>query len=153
MASSERQVRKYGWIDAVMLASILIALASVFLGGLAIIVSSTDFDGQAIVAIVSPALAAVGTVAAGVFGYALGTRGSEEAQRAAGEAVKETALARQEKTVMNEAAGSLARGVTRIVNQALSGTPTPSQKREISEDDLRTLIEAASPVATRAAQP
>ena len=146
-SDSGQQSRKSGWIDAIMLATILVTLTAVFLGGIGIIVGATNtaepFTAESVVAIVSPALAAVGTVAAGVFGYALGTRGSGEAQTTATEVAREAAAARQETAATAESAGSLAAAVQRIHNQAMSGEPTESGKREISEDDLKTLAAAA----------
>jgi hypothetical protein len=145
--SPRQQAPRHGWIDEAMLATILAALTAVFLGGIGIIVWSTAFDAEAVVAIVSPALAAVGTVAAGVFGYTLGARGSEEAQRTAGAATREAATVRQETATTAETAGSLATTVQRIHDQAMGGEPTASGKREISEDDLTTMLAAANQVA------
>jgi hypothetical protein len=147
--SSGQQARRYGWIDEALLATILVALTVVFLGGIGIIVSNTDFDAEAVVAIVSPALGAVGTVAAGVFGYTLGSRGSEEAQRTATAASREAAAVRNETATTAETAGSLATTVQRIHNQAMAGAPTDSGKREISEDDLKTMIAAATQVTAK----
>lgn len=142
--------RRYDRVDAVMLATILVTLAAVFLGGMGIIVAGTNtagtFTAESIVAIISPALAAVGTVAAGVFGYALGTRGSGEAQTAAHEVAREAAAARQQTAATAGAAGSLASAVQRIHDQAMAGKPTTSGKREVSEDDLKTIASAARQV-------
>lgn len=148
--SPAQQARRYGRIDAVMLATILVTLAVVFLGGIGIIVAGTktkdSFTAESIVAIISPALAAVGTVAAGVFGYALGTRGSGEAQTTANHVAREAAAARQQTAATAGAAGSLASTVQRIHDQAMAGDPTTSGKREISEDDLKTMASAARQV-------
>lgn len=145
--SSGQRPRRYGWIDEALLATILFFLSVVFLGGIGIIVWGTEFAAEAVVAIVSPALAAVGTVAAGVFGYTLGSRGSEEAQRTATAAAREAAAVRQETATTAETAGSLVTTVQRIHDQAMGGEPTASGKREISEDDLKTMFAAANQVA------
>ena len=131
-----------------MLASILIALTVVFLGGIAIIVRNTNFQASDLVAILSPALGAISTVAAGVFGYSIGSRGSAQAQEAA---TRESATARQQMGAKAAKADLANRSVSRIVDAALSGSPTPDGKRELSVEDLTTLRNAAADAATNEA--
>lgn len=140
--AAEQERRRYDWPDAVMLFIIMSTLAAVFLGGIGIIVGVTDFESVDVVAVLSPALAAVGTVAAGVFGYTVGSRGAAEAQRGATAATEEAVAARQDAA----AAGPLLRDTKRIASRAVAGTPAPeaTDHRLISVDDLNTLLDAAA---------
>ncbi|NIM52510.1 MAG: hypothetical protein GTO22_25235 [Gemmatimonadales bacterium] len=125
-----------------MLLIIMSSLAAVFLGGIGIIVGVTEFEAAEVVAVLSPALAAVGTVAAGVFGYSVGARGVAEAQRVAGAATEEATVARRQAA----AAEPLLRDTQRIAGRAVAGAPATeaTDHRLISVDDLNTLLDAAA---------
>jgi hypothetical protein len=122
----------------------LAAVAGIFLGGLAILVTLTNLRAEGIVAILSPALAALGTLAGGVFGYSQGARGAAEASQTA-------AAATQHASAIERDATPLAREVKRITGQAVQGgrTERTGGKHEISEDDIRTLAAAAEPLMHR----
>lgn len=140
--AAEQERRRYDWPDAIMLFIIMSTLAAVFLGGIGIIVGETDFESADFVAVLSPALAAVGTVAAGVFGYTVGSRGAAEATRVATAATEEAVVARQDAT----AAGPLRHNTQRIASRAVAGSPAPDapDHRLISVDDLNTLLDATA---------
>jgi hypothetical protein len=142
VSAAQQERRRYDWPDVVMLFIIMSSLAAVFLGGIGIIVGVTEFEAAEVVAVLSPALAAVGTVAAGVFGYSVGARGVAEAQRVAGAATDEAAAARQEAA----AARPLLRDTQRIASRAVAGAPAPeaTDHRLLSVDDLNTLLDAAA---------
>ena len=100
------QRRKYDWSDVVMLLIIMGSLLSIFLVGVWITVGKTGFTSSSdVVAVISPALAAIGTVAAGVFGYSLGSRGTADAQQVANLAGQQTAVARQDAAAVAADAG------------------------------------------------
>ena len=147
---------RYGWTDFGMLGLILVALTLIFLVGITIIIQSSAFKADTIdsasdvVAILAPALAAVGTVAAGVFGYTLGARGASEAQQAASEATQQANETRAQAAADIADTEVLAHAVDRIANTALRGQPTPEGKRLLSEDDLNTLVDASTATARRA---
>lgn len=143
------QKPKYDWTDFGMLFIIMASLTGMFLGGIGIIVGVTTFEAQDVVAILAPPLGVVSTVAAGVFGYSLGTRGTTEAQRTASAAAQEATAVRQEAAATAEAAAPLARATRRIAGQAIAGAPTPTGKRDVSEDDLNTLRDAAEALAAK----
>lgn len=136
--------RKHDWPSVTMLAVIMASLTAVFLVGVAILALWADsgFDAAAIVAILSPALAAIGTVSAGVFGYSLGSRGTAEAQEAA-------AAARREEAGLRQEAAPLVHEIQRITARSKKGGPGASGKHEVSEDDVITLIAAANPMGRR----
>jgi hypothetical protein len=133
-----------------MLIAILVALAVVFLGGIWLIVDSTDFASSDIVAILSPALGAISTVAAGVFGFSIGSRGSSQAQEPA---TRETAIVHQHMGQIAAKASAASRNVSRIVETALSGDATPDGKRILSTDDLKTMQNLAAEAASGSAPP
>jgi hypothetical protein len=134
------KARKYDAPDVWMLFIIMAALAGMFLGGLGIIVGATSFKSADVVAILAPALAAVGTVAAGVFGYTLGTRGTTEAQQTA-------AVAQETATAATQESGASVRALGRIVAQAKKAGDRA--RYEISADDLNSLLGDAAPLARR----
>jgi hypothetical protein len=124
------------WQDVIMLSIVAVTLAAVFLVGLALLVaaSGAKYASSDIVAVLSPALTALGTLAAGVFGYSLGTRGTTAAQESA-------AAARQEAATITRAAAPLHNNVERIITQARTGGIAPgiADHYAISSDDLNTL--------------
>ena len=131
--------------DVLMLFIIMAALTGVYLGGLGVIlgiVGADEFDSADIVAISAPALAAIGAVAGGVFGYSLGTRGTTEAQRTASEA-------RERVGIIRAGAERLERDTKHIASQGLEGDASEgkSDHRDISEEDLRTLRADAEALA------
>jgi len=155
-----------------MLGIIMLSIVSVFIIGLFILVvyavDMKSFDSVAIVAIISPVLTAIGTVAAGVFGYSLGSEGAADAQKTASQAQQVANLATQEAAEANQeakdatkeaqeaatkidAAVPLVRTVERILNQQalVQGKPTASGKYEISLDDLRTITEEGREVSRK----
>ena len=140
---------KYGWTDFGMPGLILAALTLIFLVGITIVIRSSAFKADTIdsasdvVAILAPALAAVGTVAAGVFGYTLGARGASEAQQAASEATQQANETRAEAVADIADTEALAHVVDRIANTAIRGQPSPEGKRLLSGDDLNTLVDAS----------
>ena len=92
--TSENQPRgRFSTSDVVMLLVIVTAVVLVF--GLVVVIplalpSSTVFKTSSdIVAVMSPALATVGTIAAGIFGYSLGSRPAAESQRTANMATQQ----------------------------------------------------------------
>jgi hypothetical protein len=129
-----------------MLLVIMVALAGMFLGGLVVLVNGTSFKAVDIVAVLSPALAAVGTVAGGIFGYSLGTRGTAAAQDTATKATEQAAAARQDASAISQAATPLSRSVERIISQAKQGGEAPGIPGHyaIGDPDLKTLSDAAS---------
>ena len=135
--------RRYDWPDVVMLLIIMASLMLVFLVGIALTAGKAGFTSSSdVVAVLAPALAAVGTVAAGIFGYSLGARGGAQAQQ-------EAAAVRQDAARITADARPLTRTVRRIVNQALPGAESEPGKRNVSEDDLRSLLDQAD-AASRA---
>jgi hypothetical protein len=148
---------RHTWLDFWMLLVIVVALTVMFLGGLVILVNATSYKAADVVAVVSPALAAVGTVAGGIFGYSLGARGVSDAQDAASKATEQAGAARRDAAAIAEAATPLSHNVQRIVNQARTGGATQPGVYAISEADLQTLQAAASALTSlpqvRAAAP
>ena len=142
--------RKYESTDVWMLLIIMASLTGLFLGGLGItlgVVGAEEFDAAAIVAILSPALAAVGTVAAGVFGYTVGTRGTAGAQESA-------TVARQEAAATAQEGGTPVRDIERIFSRASEGGELTAEGLKpgtygISADDLNTLLADVEPLARR----
>ena len=131
--------------DVLMLFIIMAALTGVYLGGLGVIlgiVGADEFDSADIVAISAPALAAIGAVAGGVFGYSLGTRGTTEAQRT-------TSEARERVGIIRAGAERLDRDTKHIAARGLEGDASEgkSDHRDISEEDLRTLRADADALA------
>ena len=137
---------KYDWSDAVMLLIIMASLTGVVLGGIAIIVTETNFRSADVVAIISPPLGVISTVAAGVFGYSLGTRGTAEAQRTATAATQQAVAAREDAAT---AVAPPARDIGRIVRRAREGGEVSPGTYGISVDDLNTLLSDVVPLASR----
>jgi len=154
-------VPKFGSSTVWMLGIIMLSIVFVFIGGLLILVLTVGIekiDSVAIVAIISPVLTAIGTVAAGVFGYSLGSEGAADAQKAASQAeqvaniaTQEAAIANQEAAAKIDAAVPLVRTVERILNQQalVDGKATASGKYEISLDDLKTITEEGREVSRK----
>ncbi len=144
---------RYAWPDAVMLAIVMLSLIGIFLGGLAMIlgdIGAKDFDAPEIVSILSLPVGVISAVAAGIFGYSLGTRGTTEAQQAASAAAQEAAAVRQETAAVSQESAAPTRDIGRIVSRARAGgLSATTNKYEISEDDLNTLIAHAEPLARR----
>jgi len=140
---------RFDWSSVVMLVVIMVSLTLIFLVGLRIITNHAKFDSADIVAVLSPAIGAVGTVSAGVFGYSLGTRNTAEAQKTATAATEEATAVRQETMAIRNEATPLARQVERIATQAKEGAESVPGKRHLSEDDLNTLLSAAQSLAKR----
>jgi len=84
-----------------------------------------------IVAIISPALAAVGTVAAGIFGYSLGSQSTSDAQQIANRVTQEMSAERQKAADTTKAATPLVDSVQRIVKQAQEGNESEPGKRNM----------------------
>ena len=145
---TEQPGPKYDLPHVWMLIIIMASLTVVFLGGLGIIVGVTDFEATDVVAVVSPALAAVGTVAAGVFGYSLGTRGAAEAQQTATATAQQATTAREEVTLLRAEAERVAGEIKRITTRAEEGDQSEAGKRHVSLDDLRTLAAGANQLTT-----
>jgi uncharacterized repeat protein (TIGR01451 family) len=141
----------YTWLDFWMLLVIVVGLITMFLGGLVILVNATDHKAADLVAVLSPGLAAVGTVAGGIFGYSLGTRGSTRAHEAATRATEEAGAARRDAAAIAEAATPLSQNVQRIITQARAGQQSQPGAYTISAADLQTLEAAATAVQARAA--
>lgn len=139
-------------IDLWMLLVIVVALTAMFLGGLVILLNATSYKAADVVAVVSPALAAIGTVAGGIFGYSIGTRATSEAQSAASRATEQAGAARRDVAAIAEVATPLSQNVQRIINQARAGATAepghPAGVYRISEADLQTLEAAASAVTS-----
>ncbi len=137
---------KYDWQDVLMLAIVMAALTGIFLGGLGTIlgtIEANDFQATDVVAILSLPVGVISAVAAGIFGYSLGTRGTTEAQKLTSAATEETAAVSAE-------SGASPRAIGRIVGRAMTGGASPTtDKYEISEDDLNTLLASAEPSARR----
>ncbi len=129
-----------------MLAIVMMSLIGIFLGGLAMIlgeIGAKDFDAPEIVSILSLPVGVISAVAAGIFGYSLGSRGTTEAQQEATAIRSETAGISQESSAST-------RDIGRIVSRARAGgLGDTTSKYEISEDDLNTLIAHAEPLARR----
>jgi hypothetical protein len=155
-------VPMFGWPTVWMLLIIMSSIVLVFIIGLFILVlyavDVKSFNSVAIVAIISPVLTAIGTIAAGVFGYSLGSEGSAAAQKTASQAqevantvTQEAAVAKQEAATKIDAAVPLVRTVERILNQQalVEGEATQSGKYEISLDDLKTIIEEGREVSKK----
>lgn len=123
--------------DVLMLFIIMASLTGIFLGGIGIIVGVTDYDSADVVAIISPPLGVVSAVAAGVFGYSLGARGTAQANQQAAATRVDAAIA----------VAPLARVARRISDDALKGEKSVEGKRNVSEDDLRGLRDAADALA------
>ncbi len=149
VTSADAQRQRWDTTSVQMLAIIMASLTMVFLGGMGIMLYKGGFDSADIVAVISPALAAVGTVAAGVFGYTLGSVGTAEAQQTASAATQEMGAARQEAAASAQEATSLARSVQHIVNRAEAGEQSEPGKRHVSLDDLKTLSDGAAPLVAR----
>lgn len=149
--NAEGQIQRYGWPSVVMLLIIMASLSLIFLMGMKIMVNEeSNFKAVDIVAVISPALAAVGTVAAGIFGYSLGSQGTSEAQQTANRVTQEMTAVRQKAADTSEAATPLVDSVQRIVKQAQTGNESEPGKRNISLDDLNTLHEMANKLGARA---
>ncbi len=146
---AEQPRPKYDWANVWMLLIIMTSLAVVFLGGLGIIVGVTDFEATDVVAVVSPALAAVGTVAAGVFGYSLGARGTTEAQQTATATAQGATVARGEVALLRAEAERIAGEIKRITTRASEGDQSEEGKRHVSLDDLRTLAAGADQLTAK----
>ena len=146
---AEQPRPKYDCADVWMLLIIMTSLAVVFLGGLGIIVGVTDFEATDVVAVVSPALAAVGTVSAGVFGYSLGTRGTAEAQKTATITAQQATTTREEAALFRAQGERMAGEIKRITTRAQEGDPTATGKRDVSLDDLKTLAAGADQLTAR----
>ena len=155
-------VQRFGSSTVWMLLIIMSSIVFVFIGGLLVLVLNAvdmeSFDSVAIVAIISPVLTAIGTVAAGVFGYSLGSEGAAEAQKTASQAqqvantaTQEAAVAKQEAAAKIDAAVPLVRTVERILNQQalVDGVATTSGKFEISLDDLKTITAEGAAVSRK----
>ena len=144
---------RYAWPDTVMLAIVMMSLIGIFLGGLAMILGemgAKDFDAPEIVSILSLPVGIISAVAAGIFGYSLGTRGTTEAQQAATSASQEATAVRSETAAISQESGASTRDIGRIVSRARAGgLGDTTNKYEISEDDLNTLIAHAQPLARR----
>ena len=84
-------------------------------------------------AIISPALAAVGTVAAGIFGYSLGSQSTSDAQQIANRVTQEMSAERQKAADTTKAATPLVDSVQRIVKQAQEGNESEPGNREQPE--------------------
>lgn len=143
------QVR-HTWQDFWMLLVIVTALVTMFLGGLAILLNATSYAAVDVVAVLSPALAAVGTVAGGIFGYSLGTRGTTAAQETATNASQQATAARQDAATIAQAATPLSRSVERIIGQAKQGGEASGLPGSyiIGDPDLKTLADAAAVLAS-----
>ena len=154
---------------------IMFATVLLFLGGLYMLLKAPQLltengkiDGTTLVAVITPVLTAIGTVAAGVFGYSLGSEGAAEAQKTASQAqqvantatqeaaeanqeAKDATKEAQEAATKTDAAVPLVRTVERILNQQalVQGKPTASGKYEISLDDLRTITEEGREVSRK----
>ena len=142
---TDRSVKSNSPIEVWMLLIIMATLVLVFFIGLSTMrgkfaagVTATDM-----VAIFSPVITAIGAVAAGVFGYSLGSRGATEAQQTATQVSQEAATVRKEAAASAAAAASLARNVRRIAGQAKAGEESMPGKRHLSVDDLETIDHAA----------
>ncbi len=146
---AEQPKPKYDWPDVWMLLIIMMSLAVVFLGGLGLIVGVTDFVATDVVAVVSPALAAVGTVAAGVFGYSLGTRGTAEAQKTATITAQQATTTREEAALLRAEGERMAQDIHRITGLAERGGESAPGKRNVSLDDLHTLAAGADQLTAR----
>ena len=161
----KRLVPRLGSPTVWMLGIIMFATVLVFLGGLYMLLKAPQLltengkiDGTTLVAVITPVLTAIGTVAAGVFGYSLGSEGAAEAQKTASQAqqvantaMQEAAIAKQEAAAKIDAAVPLVRTVDRILQkQALDkGTPAANGKYEISLEDLKTIIEEGKEVSKK----
>jgi len=142
---TEDRCRKYDLPSVCMLFIIMAALTLIFLVGLWLILNDkTSYKATDIVAILSLPVGVISAVAAGIFGYSLGSRGAAEAQ--ANEAV-----ATQEKITLQRDAEAPVRDLARILSHARDGKPAElnPEKREISRDDLNTLRGSASAIAGR----
>jgi hypothetical protein len=148
MRSAEERSPKYDLASVGMLAIIMLSLGVIFLVGMGIMVSEDRFEASDIVAVLSPALAAVGTVAAGVFGYTLGARGTAEAQRTATATAESAVAARREADAVPEFSTPRIKTVERIATRALEAE-VPGETRQLSVDDLKTLLDAARSLETR----
>ena len=151
MAKAEKT--KYDWTHFSMLVVIMIALVGGFYIALEFTGAGSIKSAEGIVAIISPFLAAVGTVAAGVFGYSLGSRGTTEAQHVARIAAQESAIVRQDADALSGDAKALVQKVQRITSRAIAGQESILGKRHLSVDDLITLGEDANTVAPRVGSP
>jgi hypothetical protein len=141
--STEDRWRKYDLPSVLMLLIIMAALTLIFLVGLRFILDDEyEFEATDIVAILSLPVGVIGAVAAGIFGYSLGSRGAAEAQ--ANEAV-----ATQEKITVQRDAEASVRDLARIIRKAKEGGESAQkpEKYEISRDDLNTLRGSAAPMA------
>ena len=141
------QTPKYDWPDVWMLLIIMASLTGLFLGGLGTIVALTDFKSVDVVAIISPPLGVVSAVAAGVFGYTVGTRGTAGAQESA-------TVARQEAAATAQEGGAPVRNIERIFSRASEGGELTAEGLKpgtygISADDLNTLLADVEPLAHR----
>ncbi len=151
---AEQPGPKYDWPHVWMLITIMATLTLVFLGGLGIIAGVTDFEATDVVAVVSPALAAVGTVAAGVFGYSLGTRGTSEAQQTAAATARQATTATTQVALIRSEADTAAAEIMRITGEATRGKEPERDasvegKRLVSLDDLSTLRSSAARLTTK----
>ena len=151
--NAEGQIRRYGWASIFMLLIVMVSLSTIFIWGLNIMVNDmSSLEAVDIVAIVSPALAAVGTVAAGIFGYSLGSQSTSEAQQTATRITQEMSAEREKAADTTKAATPLVDSVQRIVQQAQAGAESEPGKRNISLDDLNTLRDMADKLAARVGQ-
>ena len=135
------------WTDVAMLGMILGCLSVVFLGGIGILVGIDNYKASDLVAVLAPILGVISTVSAGVFGYALGSRGTTDAHQTAAEASRAGADDRQRASESAAAAGNLVDTIDRIVGQAKRGGPSGSGKHELSDDDLTTLLSVSGSTA------
>jgi len=133
-----------------MLGIIMFFLTVIFIGGLIIMVNDkSKITAVDVGAIISPALAAVGTVAAGIFGYSLGSQSTSDAQQIANRVTQEMSAERQKAADTTKAATPLVDSVQRIVKQAQEGNESEPGKRNISMDDLNTLRHMADKLAAK----
>ena len=150
---------KFSIADVVMLSVIVTAVVLVF--GLVVVIpvvlpGSTAFATSSdIVAVMSPAFATVGTIAAGIFGFSLGSRPAGEAQNTANRATQQAADARREAERTQELTRPLVQTVNRIVRQAQGGGPAGGVGNVygISLDDLRTMLSASNAIAPMIREP
>ena len=129
-----------------MLLAILAALTVIFIVGLSVMIAF-EFESEGIVAVMSPALGIIGTVAAGVFGLKEGAKEATSANEAAQAATRETGNVRAEAESAKASKRRVTAEVKRIAEASLNkGTQKDrnSRTRTLSEDDLNTLVAAVS---------
>ncbi len=149
--AKEKETR-YDWPDVLMLTIVMLSLTGIFLGGLGTILGiagARKFEATEIVAILSLPVGVVSAVAAGIFGYSLGTRGTTEAQKLASAATEEAAAVRQDAGAITAESSAPARDIGRIISRAREGGEVSPGSYGISADDLNTLLSDVVPLASR----